>query len=243
MITPRRLVPLVAVLLMAASLAACGSSTKTPKAEKSQCTYAQDPAGAAKKVSPPPGNLPSDLPASITIATNHGDIEVSLDSQHAPCTVNAFVSLAKQGYFDNTHCHRLTTQGIYVLQCGAPRATGKPGDTPGHLQGGPGFTIKDELVDNDPRLQPCRGSLASGQQVCTYTAGTVAMANAGPDTGGSQFFLVYQDSPLKNAYTAFGKMSAAGVQVVRGIAKGGAYPPDSNGNTAPRLETAITSVK
>ncbi len=243
MITPRRLVPLVAVLLMAGSLAACGSSTQTPKTVKSQCTYAQDPNGAAKKVALPPGNPPSDLPPSVTISTNHGDFQVSLDKQHAPCTVNAFVSLAKQGYFDNTHCHRLTTQGLYVLQCGAPKATGTPGEPAADLQGGPGYFIKDELVDNDPRLQPCQGSLASGQQTCTYTTGTVALANAGPDTGGSQFFLVYRDSPLQNAYTAFGTMNAAGVQVVRSIAKGGAYPADANGNTAPKLETVITSVK
>ena len=69
------------------------------------------------------------------------------------------------------------------------------------------------------------------------------MANAGPDTGGSQFFLVYKDSPLPNSYTAFGRMSAAGVKVVQGIAAGGIYPQNAQGNTAPKLETVITSVK
>ena len=132
-----------------------------------------------------------------------------------------------------------------MLQCGNPKATGKPGD-PNAGSGGPGYYVKDELVDNDPRLQPCYSQTdpRSGRPYCTYTTGTLALANAGPDTGGSQFFLVYKDSPLPNAYTPFGRMSAAGVKVVQAIAAGGAYPADpSTGNTAPKLETVITSVK
>ncbi len=231
---------------MAGSLAACGSGgTSTPKVEKkSQCTYAEDPAGASKKAELPPGDPPKDLPAEMTISTNRGDIKVSLDKDHAPCTVNAFVSLAKQGYFDHTHCHRLTGNGLYVLQCGDPTATGKVDDDNGGA-GGPGFYVEDELVDNDPRLQPCYDQVdpRSGRPYCTYTTGSVALANGGPDTGGSQFFLVYQDSPLPNAYTDFGRMSAAGVKVVQGVAKGGAYPANSHGNTSPKLETEINSVK
>lgn len=245
MSSPRtRLVAVLAALLAVGSLAACGGGTSTHRAVKTECSYAQDPAGAAKKASLPPGNPPKDLPDQVTVATNHGDIRISLDKDQAPCTVNSFVSLASQGFFANTHCHRLTTSGIFVLQCGDPKATGQV-DDPHAGAGGPGYYVRDELVKDDPRLQPCLDQTdpSSGQQICTYTTGTVALANAGPDTGGSQFFLVYQDSQLPNGYTAFGKMSAAGVKVVQTIAAGGAYPPDARGNTPPKLETVITSVK
>lgn len=241
----RRLAPLVTVLALIGSSASCGSDdTSTPRAEKGQCAYQKDPAQAAKQAQLPPSDPPKDEPTELTIATNRGDIKVSLDADHAPCTVNAFVALAKQGYFDNTHCHRLTTQDLYVLQCGDPTATGKVDDTAAG-GGGPGFYIPDELVDQDPRLQPCFDQVdpRSGKPYCTYTTGTLAMANAGPDTSGSQFFLVYRDSPLPNSYTAFGRMSAAGVKVVQGVAAGGAYPANANGNTTPKLETVITSVK
>ena len=241
---PRAIV-LCAAVLVAGSLTGCGSSgTTTHRAVKTQCQYVKDPAGATKKASLPPGDPPKDLPTELTIATNRGDIKVSLDADHAPCTVNAFVALAKQGYYDNTHCHRLTSGGLFVLQCGDVTATGKPDDAKAG-SGSPGFYVKDELVENDPRLQPCYKDVdpQSGRPYCTYTSGTVALANGGPDTGGSQFFLVYRDSPLPNAYTAFGRMSAAGVKVVQSVAAGGAYPPNANGNTSPKLETEITSVK
>jgi peptidyl-prolyl cis-trans isomerase B (cyclophilin B) len=235
---------LLIVLFLAGSLAACGSSTKTPRTQKGQCDYPTDPAGAAKKVDPPPLNPPKGEPSEVTISTNRGDIKVSLDADQAPCTVNAFLSLAKQGFYDNTHCHRLTGDGLFVLQCGNPKATGIPGDTNGS-NGGPGYYVRDELVDNDPRLQPCFSQVdqRTGRPYCTYTTGTLALANAGSDTGGSQFFLVYRDSTLPNAFTVFGKMSAAGVKVVQAVAQGGAYPPDATGNTPPKLETEITSVK
>ena len=155
-----------------------------------------------------------DAPTEVTIATNRGDIKVSLDADKAPCTVNTFLSLAKQGFFDATPCPRLVTQGLYILQCGDPSGDG---------QGGPGYEFADELMPNDPRLQPCTGQMdpQSGKEVCTYTSGTVAMANAGADTNGSQFFLVYQDSPLPASYTVFGRMSAAGVKVVQSVAAQG----------------------
>lgn len=122
-----------------------------------------------------------------------------------PQTVNSFKSLADKGFFDNTKCHRLVTSGIFVLQCGDPQGTG---------MGGPGYTIPDENLDalGKPNAQ--------GQVI--YPAGTVAMANTGqPGTGGSQFFLVYKDSPLAPSYTPFGKIDAAGLKVVEDIAKAG----------------------
>lgn len=227
----RRLSVLFVIPLLALT-AACGSdTTKTPKAESSKCTYSET-GDAAKQADLPPGNPAKDAPTEVTIGTDQGDIKVSLDADKAPCTVNSFLSLAKQGYFDNTKCHRLVNVGLFVLQCGDPSASGA---------GGPGYQFDDELVDNDPRLQPCQDE--GGQAVCTYTTGTLAMANAGPGTNGSQFFLVYQDSPLPAAYTVFGRMSAAGVQVVKKVAAAGAQPADATGNTAPKIPTTIKTVK
>jgi peptidyl-prolyl cis-trans isomerase B (cyclophilin B) len=228
-ISLRPLAPLFLTALLALA-AGCGSDTTTPTATNPQCDYPASTQPAAKQAQKPPGDLPQDEPTEETIATNRGDVKVSLDADKAPCTVNSFVSLAKQGYFDGTKCHRLTTQGLFVLQCGDPSATGS---------GGPGYEFGDELVDQDPRLQPCQTDPGSGQDVCTYTTGTVAMANAGPDTNGSQFFLVYKDSPLPAAYTVFGRMSAAGVKVVQDIAKAGTGAD----GVAPAAPVTITSVK
>lgn len=118
-----------------------------------------------------------------------------------PHTVNSFDFLADKGYFDHSKCHRLTTNGIYVLQCGDPTGTGT---------GGPGYTIPDENLKDK--------SLKDN----TYPAGTVAMANTGQkDSGGSQFFLVYEDSQLPPSYTPFGTVSDAGMKVLKKIADAG----------------------
>ncbi len=226
---PVRLAALLTVPLL--FLAACGSdAASTPRADNGACQYPDD-GQAAKPVEKPPGDLPEDAPEAVTIATDRGDVKVSLDADKAPCAVNSFLSLAEQGYFDDSECIRLTTEGIFVLQCGDPSGT---------QAGGPGYSFADELVEGDPRLQPCLGQQDpnTGAEVCTYTAGTVAMANGGPDSNGSQFFLVYQDSPLPAAYTVLGRMSAAGVQVVQEIAKQGTGPD----GVAPEEPVTITSV-
>ncbi|MFE5208211.1 peptidylprolyl isomerase [Streptomyces sp. NPDC056600] len=137
---------------------------------------------------------------TMTLDTTCGDIPVALDAAGAPHTVNSFKFLAGKGYFDHTKCHRLTTQGIYVLQCGDPTASGS---------GGPGYELKDENLKSDVLKKN------------TYPTGTVAMANAGPNTNGSQFFLVYKDSPLPPNYTPFGKLDAKGLAVLDKIAKAG----------------------
>jgi peptidyl-prolyl cis-trans isomerase B (cyclophilin B) len=242
----KRLASLAIVPILAVLAAGCGSSgskddttttggssSTSPKA--AACTYTSDGSQPAKPATAPPGTPTVTTVTSATIDTNRGAIKVTLDGDKTPCTVNSFLSLAKQGYFDNTKCHRLTTQGIYVLQCGDPSGTGG---------GGPGYKFADELLKNDSRIAPCQGS--GTQQVCNYAAGTLAMANAGPGTNGSQFFLVYGDSPLAPAYTVFGHMDASGLKVVKAIAKdgiGAATPGMGAGDGAPKKPVIITSVK
>ncbi|MBK3577959.1 peptidylprolyl isomerase [Streptomyces sp. MBT65] len=138
---------------------------------------------------------------TMKLATTCGDIDIALKTKAAPHTVNSFDFLAAKGYFDHTKCHRLTTSGIYVLQCGDPTGAGS---------GGPGYTIPDENLKDT--------SLKGG----IYPAGTIAMANTGQKhTGGSQFFLVYKDSTLPASYTPFGTISASGMKVLNKIAAAG----------------------
>ncbi|QMU80094.1 peptidylprolyl isomerase [Streptacidiphilus sp. PB12-B1b] len=155
---------------------------------------------------------------TATLKTSCGDIGIKLDAKDAPKTVNSFVFLAQQDYFNHTHCHRLTTAGLYVLQCGDPTGTGT---------GGPGYTFPDENLTSP--------AIAGG----TYPAGTVAMANSGPNTNGSQFFLVYQASQLSPAYTPFGTITS-GLGILQQIAKDGVSGGGSDG--APKDTVVINSV-
>jgi peptidyl-prolyl cis-trans isomerase B (cyclophilin B) len=203
------------------ALAGCSGSesdagTATdPEASGTRCDYA-DGAEAAKQVEPPPATATSTGKVAVTITTSAGDIGAALDADAAPCTVNSFVSLAQQGYFDGTSCHRLTTAGILVLQCGDPTGSGS---------GGPGYSFDDEL---------------SGSE--TYPAGTLAMANSGPNTNGSQFFVVYGDTQLPPSYTVFGQIDAPGVKVVEKVADAGTDDANGPGDGHPKTPVDITSV-
>ncbi len=241
----RRLTVLFVIALVV--LAGCGdsggksgSSSKASSASKGECTYPEDPGRApARKVDPPPADPVTKKETRATITTNRGVIPATLDGDVTPCTVNSFLSLAKQGYFDKTPCHRLVNQGIFLLQCGDPSGSG---------QGGPGYFVEDELPQPDARLTGCQDQ--GGANICIYPPGTLAMGKSTdgsglptPDSAGSQFFLVYDNSPLPEGFTVFGRMTASGLAVVKKIAAAGAQPPDANGTTAPKLSTTITSVK
>ncbi len=145
----------------------------------------------------PAEKLPKRLTRTFTFETNCGNIVVTTVGPRAPITVTQLATLARGGFFNNSLCHRLTTQGLYVLQCGDPTATGS---------GGPGFTYRDENL-------PAEG-------LNNYPAGTVAMANSGPGTNGSQFFLVFADTTLGSNYTIWGTITQ-GLDIVRAIAKAG----------------------
>ncbi len=150
----------------------------------------------------PPSIAPAEkvlkrIPRTFTFVTNCGNIVVTTVGARAPITITQLATLARGGYFNNTLCHRLTTKGLYVLQCGDPTATGG---------GGPNFSYRDENLPTE--------------SLNNYPAGTVAMANSGPGTNGSQFFLVFADTTLGANYTIWGTITQ-GLDIVKAIAKAG----------------------
>ncbi len=185
----------------------------TPPA--SHCTYTPNPP-AARNVGKPPATPDSSAKSQATIVTNQGTVVVDLLNSRAPCTVNSFVHLAGKGYFNNTPCPRLVTSGIYVLQCGDPTGTGS---------GGPGYKFANENTAG-----------------ATYPAGTVAMANAGPGTNGSQFFIVYAGGGLSPSYTPFGVV-VKGLDIVRKVAEAGNQNTSAAGGGEPNKKVTIESVK
>jgi peptidyl-prolyl cis-trans isomerase B (cyclophilin B) len=203
---------------------------KPPATLGSNCQYPATTEKASKPNTLPQQGRRATTPATIaaTIVTNDGPIGLQLDNAKAPCTVNSFVSLAKQGYFDGTPCHRLTTsQVLGVLQCGDPTGLGT---------GGPGYRFPNEYPTNQYKLtDPALTALA------LYPRGSLVMANTGPGTNGSQFYLVYQDSQLPPTYTLFGTVDATGLATVGQIAAAGVQDGSDDGK--PATDVTITSVQ
>jgi peptidyl-prolyl cis-trans isomerase B (cyclophilin B) len=198
-----------------ASASASSSAAAAVAEPAHHCTYTAG-GTAARKVSLPPSSPDYKASYQATIATSRGTIVIDLLNSKATCTVNSFVHLAGQKYFNNTNCHRLTTSGIYVLQCGDPTGTGS---------GTPGYGFANENLTG-----------------ATYTAGTVAMANTGqPNSNGSQFFLVYKNSPLPASYTPFGRITQ-GLAVLSDIAKAGSDNANGSGDGHPKEKVVIESV-
>lgn len=206
------------------SSATQGSASQGSAAGTMKCTYT--PTGGTVPLPPPSANPAANYTA--TLRTSQGDIVIKLRNAQAPCTVNSFVHLAGANFWNGTQCHRISADGgLYMLQCGDPTAKasqtlscdGSAGS------GGPGYQFADE-------------NLAGA----TYPAGTVAMANAGPDTNGSQFFLVFQDTSLPPSYTPFGTITA-GLDVLRKVATAGTTCTFAGaGGGVPKDKVAITAV-
>ncbi|MEJ8277688.1 peptidylprolyl isomerase [Pseudonocardia spirodelae] len=175
------------------------------------CTYPPDGA-PSKPVSPPAdGPVSAQGQVAATLDTGAGPIDLTLDRALAPCTVNSFVHLVQAGYFNGTSCHRLTTDpGLQVLQCGDPTGQGT---------GGPGYSFADEVFDG-----------------LTYGRGLLAMANAGPNTNGSQFFMIYGDAQLPPSYTVFGSIGTQGLATVDAVAKAGVAGGGGDGTPATPVE-------
>jgi peptidyl-prolyl cis-trans isomerase B (cyclophilin B) len=197
----------------------------TPIADPATCEYRPSTEPASKEgTKAPEASAPATGTATATIKANIGELKLTLDRALAPCAVNSFVNLAKQGYYDGSGCHRIGTEGLQMLQCGDPTGTGS---------GGPGYTFDNETW---PEL--------------TYGRGYLAMANAGLDqatqkgTNGSQFFIVYGDAQLSPDYTVFGSLDEAGLKLVDEVARAGhdgAFDP-SPGGGKPNKEVKFESV-
>ena len=207
----------------AAAVSATSSATPSASASASASTQAEPatscsylPNGtAARNVGRPPAKPDAKASYQATIHTNRGDVVIDLLNSKATCTVNSFVYLAAKKYFNNTNCHRLTTIDPFVLQCGDPTGTGS---------GGPGYKFANENLTG-----------------AKYTRGTVAMANSGPNTNGSQFFIVYKNSTLAPSYTPFGEV-VKGLGIVQNVAKAGSDNANGAGDGHPKEKVVIESV-
>ncbi len=190
---------------------------RSEPAAPTACTYTPDGAGGGKAPKPPTPEPAYDGDVEITLDTTQGEIPLTLDGAVAPCAVDFLRVAGRAGLLDRTRCHRLTTpaSGLGVLQCGDPTGTA-------HGTGGPGYTFADELTGTE-----------------TYGAGTLAMANAGPNTNGSQFFMVYADSQLPPSYTVFGTLSPEGLAVVEKVRAAG--DRGGAGDGPPKLPVQIRS--
>lgn len=184
--------------------------------------------GAAKDVELPAAttDLTGEVPA--VLHTSIGDLKITLDADKAPCTVASFASLAEQGYYDGSSCHRQGNDpGFEFLQCGDPYydPAAKTQD-PAVGTGNPGYTIPDEIDGTE-----------------TYEAGTLAMANTGvPNSGGGQFFIVFGDSQFPPSYTVWGHLDAASVALVKEAAASGNDGSSSAGGGAPKTPVTFEGI-
>jgi peptidyl-prolyl cis-trans isomerase B (cyclophilin B) len=178
------------------------------------CAYTSTPERPAARpvpLPPDPRYTPDSGWVRVELRTNHGYLTLMLDRAKAPCTVQSFVHLTTHRFYDETFCHRLTAYPtLKVLQCGDPSGTGS---------GSPGYRYGDELPTD---LLPAPTDPTGQRRI--YPRATLAMANAGPDTNGSQFFVVYGDSALRPNYSIFGTVTPEGMATLDRIAAGGVQP-------------------
>jgi peptidyl-prolyl cis-trans isomerase B (cyclophilin B) len=208
---------------------ASASPTPTAALVNGKCVYTAS-GTAARNVKLPPAKPDTKAKYQATMATNRGNIVIRMLNFAAPCTVNSFVSLADQSYFNKTHCHRLTTAGIYVLQCGDPLGTGA---------GTPGYAFGNENL-NGLKVSTCPGSTT--EQCATFPPGTVAMANTGAaDSNGGQFFLVYKTTVLPDSFTPFGTI-VSGLNIIQNVAKAGSDNSNRTGDGHPKEAVNISSM-
>jgi peptidyl-prolyl cis-trans isomerase B (cyclophilin B) len=199
---------IASALVMAASLTPSVSAAAKEPVKK--CTKATSKPHASPSIAQPK-TIAKVLPTTFTFITNCGNIVVETVGDKAPQTLTALATLASKGFYNATLCHRLTTQGLFVLQCGDPTATGTSGPV---FNRKPWTGIPDE-------------NLPVGQTI-TYPAGTLAMANSGKNTNGSQIFFVYEDSALNPYYTVWGRVTS-GLETLKAIAAAGAAKQGQDG--------------
>ncbi|MFC9894267.1 peptidylprolyl isomerase [Nocardia sp. NPDC127579] len=209
-----------------------GLPSASPKATTVTCVYNDASRPADKPVTKPVRTLVPTTGANtlVRMDTSAGPIAMTLANADSPCTVNSFMSLIEQKFFDGTSCHRMTTsEGLRVLQCGDPSGTG---------MGGPGYEFANEYpTDAYPAGDP------KAQIPIAYERGVLAMANAGADTNGSQFFIVYGESQLPPQYTMFGVVDASSMATLDTIAAGGTDDSNGPGDGRPKIPVEIASVR
>ncbi|HEX6684945.1 MAG TPA: peptidylprolyl isomerase [Candidatus Limnocylindrales bacterium] len=208
-----------------------GSTTATPTESEqpaNNCIWTPDDPAQNPDLkdvgAPPTGLAPNKGTQTMTMNTSLGAIEIEMNTAKAPCTARSMTYLASKNFFDNTKCHRLTTEGIKVLQCGDPS---------GKSTGGPTYKLAEEnLPDFTDDLK-------------NYPVGTIAMANTGqPSSTGSQFFIVWGDTPLPGKYTVLGKVTK-GIELVQEAAKAGAKNPETGEDAndgSPKTEVQVKTV-
>lgn len=198
---------------------------ETGAATEGDCGF-QTNGEAVKGLPPDQGPVTA---TTLALTTSAGPITIQLDAERGPCTVQSIVHLAGAGFYNETPCHRLTaSEGLKVLQCGDPEGTGG---------GGPGYVVPDE----EPVGLAAGPDDPNGEPTVIYPRGIVAMANGGPGTTGSQFFLVYGDSTLPPSYNIVGTIDEAGLTTLEQIAAGGITPVSSTEDGAPATPVTITS--
>lgn len=209
------------IVALALVAAACGESDASgaegaavaglPPIDANCADLADTDATTRSFDAPPPMCLEEGATYTASVITSAGTITIDLDQDAAPTTVNSFVFLARNNYFDDTVCHRIIQE--FVVQCGDPTATGT---------GGPGYSFPDELP-------------AQGQ----YEVGSIAMANSGPDTNGSQFFIITGASgeALPPLYSLFGQVPSADLGVVSEMNAQGSLDPSGVPSTELRIQS------
>jgi peptidyl-prolyl cis-trans isomerase B (cyclophilin B) len=226
------------VLVVAGSLwafvALRGDTTDTAAdSATASCSWTELPQNErspqVKDVGLPPTTATNSGTQTMTIDTSVGAITAKVDLSAVPCTAASFAHLASKSFFNNTKCHRLVTEGIQVLQCGDPSATGN-GYRESDGTGGPSYRFAEENLPTDKRPP--------------YPAGVIAMANSGqPGSTGSQFFIVYGDSQLNPDYTVVGTVTS-GLDLVEQVGAAGhdnAFAQQAGGGH-PKKEVVIKSL-
>ncbi|MDD7964792.1 peptidylprolyl isomerase [Actinomycetospora lemnae] len=219
-------VAVVAVVAVAAGIYFLVSGPSEPEPVAAPACQYNPSEPAAKPNTPPDPNPPATGTVNVDLQTSQGAIPLTLDRASAPCAVNAVVSLASQGFYDDTPCPRLVTgQGLQVLQCGDPTGSGA---------GGPGYQYAEEPPQGLPPYPGAEG------QASTYARGLVAMAKSSqPGSTGSQFFLVYGDSALPPEYSVIGRIATEGLAVLDRVGAGGDDGSNQAGGGAPNIPVQI----
>jgi peptidyl-prolyl cis-trans isomerase B (cyclophilin B) len=196
---------------------------RAAKKTSGPCGYTETAAGLKSgrlfDVGLPPDPKPTPTTSSTAVFnTNQGMITVALDGKGAPCNVQSIKYLISKKFYDNTACPRSVNQGIYVVQCGDPSAT---------TGGGPSYTTKDENLSK-----------------AVYSEGTLAMANSGKNTNGSQFFFITKDSSgaLGKNYTVIGHVTK-GLDILQKIATGGDDGSNQAGGGRPNIDLIFKTVR